>query len=243
MDIANGHLIAILCGFIPALLWLFFWMAEDSRHPEPKYLLLLSFAVGALVVPLALEAERAGAARLFHGARLEDVLTNTPLLGAWIIVLFAFVEEVFKWIAAYAAALWSKEVDEPVDYIVYLIATALGFAAYENALFLLTPFGDGDVSMGLIMGNLRAVGATLLHVVASSVIGIALAYAFYKRPATRRIYAMIGLVGAVTLHSIFNLAIMASKKENAIMAFVGVWFAIVILLLLFERAKKIHPTT
>lgn len=237
-----AHILAFFVGFVPALFWLFFWLAEDRKHPEPKRLILLSFVVGILMVPLALFLEQRIAEWLFSPQSLTETLLMAPSLGIVALVIFAGVEEFCKWIAAYAAALWSKEVDEPIDYLIYMIAAALGFAAYENALFLFTPFNNGMLATGLVMGNLRAIGATLLHVVASSFIGFSLAAGFYKTRMPRIRRALIGAGSAIALHGLFNLAIMRSTHGNAMFAFIGVWISIIILLVLFERAKKFHPT-
>jgi RsiW-degrading membrane proteinase PrsW (M82 family) len=236
------YLFALIGGFIPALLWLLFWTSEDRKNPEPKRLIALAFSVGVLAVPLALAFEKMFAAYFVEPYSLSEFMDLFPIAGAAAIFVFAFIEEAAKFVAAYAAALWRKELDEPIDYIVYLIAAALGFAAYETALFVFTPFSSGLLSDGILMGNLRAFGAMLLHVVASSAVGLSLAFSFFRARRIRIAYGFIGLVISVILHGAFNLAIIKLPSEQAVFAFVSVWIAIVALLLLFERAKKIHPT-
>lgn len=244
MDIAGAYMFAFFGGFVPGALWLFFWLMEDKRHPEPKRLLALAFCVGVLAVPLALVVQRAFAGYFIHPLSLAAFMKTFPLAGALSLFVFAAIEELVKFIAAYAAALWSKEVDEPIDYIIYLIAAALGFSAYETALFILsgiTPLVDGAFTQGIIMSNMRAIGAMLLHVVSSSVIGLALAFAFYRSSKTRFWYGILGFILATVLHGLFNLAIIRVSGGNALFAFVAVWIAIIVLLGMFERAKKIHP--
>ena len=36
-------ILAVVAGFFPALAWLWFWLREDSEHPEPRRLIALAF--------------------------------------------------------------------------------------------------------------------------------------------------------------------------------------------------------
>ena len=62
--------------------------------------------------------------------------------------------------------------------MVYLITVALGFAALETGLFLMEPLSHGDISRGIITGNLRFMGAALIHTLSSAVVGYAIALSY-----------------------------------------------------------------
>ncbi len=70
-----------------------------------------------------------------------------PYMGdvAWLppmtllFIAWAFIEEITKFLAAYVTVLRRAEDDEPIDPVIYMVTTALGFAAAENTLFLLSP--------------------------------------------------------------------------------------------------------
>jgi len=38
--------------------WLWFWLKEDAKRPEPKRLLFAAFAAGMIAVPFALSLEK-----------------------------------------------------------------------------------------------------------------------------------------------------------------------------------------
>src|SRR6185503_954988 len=97
-----------------------------------------------------------------------------------------------KFLAAAATVLWRWEDDEPIDPVMYMVAVALGFAAVENTLFLISPLAGGTLLQTLLTGNLRFVGATLLHVLSSAAIGVALALSFYKPRKIKPLYAIVG---------------------------------------------------
>ena len=112
---------AALGGLLPALLWLWFWLKEDSRCPEPRLLIIATFIAGMIAVPIVLPLEQ----------YVESFASGTIALTLW-----AAIEEIFKYIAALVVVLWRKVVNEPIDAVIYMITVALGFAALENALFL-----------------------------------------------------------------------------------------------------------
>lgn len=221
--------IAFLCGLIPALFWLWFWLREDKKSPEPLLLIIITFLAGMAVVPLVLPLQRLAI----------DLYVGDNLMLAWVII-----EEVLKYAVALLVVFWNKAVDEPIDFIIYLIAIALGFAALENALFMLTPLLADDYLTMTITGSFRFLGATLLHVLASATIGACLALAFYRSQMVKFIYSVVGLFLAIVLHTLFNFFIIRSSepgREGGVLAvLLFVWMGIIVLLLLFEKIKLLE---
>ncbi len=214
---------AFLGGLLPAIIWLYFMLKEDSRCPEPKSLIALAFLAGVIAVPLVLPIERYAVGVLAAG---------TPVLISW-----AVAEELIKYIMAAIFILWRRSVDESPDYVIYMLTVALGFAAAENALFLISPFAQGNFLAGLVTDNLRFVGSTLLHVLASSAIGFALAFSYRAKPFARTFLAAGGLILAVALHAAFNTLIIGIGGSNALLAFFLVWLVAVAFFALFEVLK------
>ncbi|MCH7529690.1 PrsW family intramembrane metalloprotease [Patescibacteria group bacterium] len=214
---------ALVGGILPALLWLWFWLKEDSRCPEPRGLIILSFIAGMIVVPLVFPLQK---------------LVAAHFVGTTVIVLWSTVEEVLKFLAAYLLVLRRKDMDEPVDAIIYMITVALGFAAFENTLFLINPLGDGNIIESVLTGNLRFIGAMVLHTLASAVIGVAIALSFYKSALAKRIYIFFGIILAIVLHTLFNFFIIQSNGEKLLEVFIFVWLGIVVLILFFEKIKR-----
>ncbi len=215
--------VALLGGVLPALLWLTFWLMEDRCEPEPKRYLLLTFIAGGVMVFVALWIEQ----------KTMLYFTGTSLLFLW-----AVTEEVLKFGAAYLVALRLRVFDEPIDAVVYMVTVALGFSAFENMLFLLTPIQNGDILRTIITGDLRFIGATLLHTLSSATIGIALALAFYKGAWARCMAALVGVVLAITLHTLFNFFILGSGGGATFWVFLFIWFGIVVMLFMTEQIKQ-----
>ena len=219
---------AFLGGLLPSLLWLYFLLKEDARCPEPRHLILLTFIAGMIAVPLVLPLEQ-----MISVAQVGGM----PLSQLSILIGWATIEETFKYGAAAIFVLWRSAVDESPDYVIYMLTVALGFAAAENMLFLLSPFSAGHLAAGIVTGNLRFIGSTLLHVLASSAIGFALAFSMKLGAWMRTLAAAGGLILAIALHTAFNALIMQSNSGTALGAFFLVWSAAVVFFAVFEVLK------
>jgi RsiW-degrading membrane proteinase PrsW (M82 family) len=224
-------LFAVIGGILPTFIWLRFWLREDDENPEPPGLLILTFIAGMLSIFIVLP--------------IENFVNNTFFSTEVIISINAFVEEVAKFGIVALIAFGSRFIDEPDDYAIYLITGGLGFSALENTLFLLEPITHQNIPLSFFTGNLRFLGATVLHVVTSALIGVSLGLAFYKSQESKRIHFIVGLILATTLHGLFNFFIMRATTQNIITILGVVWVAAIIIMLLFEKLKymKRHNNT
>lgn len=221
-SVSVNFAIAFLGGIVPALFWLWFWLREDKLRPEPLRLIALAFIAGMVVVPIALPLQKLAL----------EMYTDANLILVWIVI-----EETLKYAAALMVVLWHKEVDEPIDLIIYMIAIALGFSALENALFMFNPLVAGDFTSSIITGNFRFLGATLLHVLASGTVGTFLAITYYKSNFVKLVAGTLGLCLAIVLHALFNFFIMDASGETILGVFLFVWMGIILLFLIFEKVK------
>jgi RsiW-degrading membrane proteinase PrsW (M82 family) len=222
-----SYVYALLAGLVPSFIWLFFWTREDRIHPEPRSLIAGTFLGGAFVVLLAV-----------IGEKYVAELVSDPVIrySAW-----AAIEEVLKFAAVGIIALHVSSNDEPIDAMVYCIVAALGFAALENMLFVLGPLSDGEIARSIVTGNMRFIGATLVHIVCSALVGFALGLAFYKHALVKTVAAIAGLGAAIALHAAFNLSIINSEAADTLKTFAWIWGAVVILIILFEEVKAVRP--
>jgi RsiW-degrading membrane proteinase PrsW (M82 family) len=220
-------ILSFILGLIPALIWMWFWLKEDT-HPEPAKMITLSFIGGMAAVLFVLPVQKL----------IYNYLGDHETLS---FILWASVEEIFKFGFVYFIALRNKKItDEPVDDIIYLIISALGFVTFENTLFLLDSVHSGNFLDVIIHGNLRFIGASLLHTMSSATIGICMALSFYKNKTTKALYTISGIIIAIVLHTSFNLLIISQAEGNIFFIFGTVWISIVILLLLFEKVKHLR---
>lgn len=229
MIIASDTLLwALSFGALPAIVWLLFWLREDKKHPEPLHIIIACFLFGGISV--------------IGSIFLEKLSLPYVVKSQYVMVLvWAGIEEVLKFFSAKWGGLTKGSYNEPIDAVVYLLAAALGFAAIENTLYLLDPFGSGNFLEGIVVSNFRFIGASMLHFLSSVVLGSFIAFAFYKSPRMRRIYTLFGLSTAIALHAVFNLLIIKDALKHTTVAFIVVWICIIVCIGLFERIKRLSP--
>lgn len=221
---------AFLGGLLPSFIWLYFLLKEDAKHPEPKKLIAFTFIAGMAAVAIALPLEQYAQAFL-NGDHPHD--NNLSVLTAW-----ALIEEMLKYSMAAIFILWRNAVDEAPDYVIYMFTVALGFAAAENMLFLIAPLSSsGQFAPTFFTGDLRFLGSTLLHVLASGAIGFAFAFSSRSRPLVRMAAASGGLILAIALHTAFNALIINPGTSTTLAAFFLIWIVAVIFFAAFEVLK------
>lgn len=223
---SNTIFFSLAGGVLPALFWLWYWLREDTEHPEPRALIARTFFAGMIAAVIAIP--------------IESIAYQLGFPQIALFVWVAITEELAKYSAAHHTGLVSKAFDEPIDAMIYLITAALGFSAFENTLFIASSLTLKGFSTALLVGQTRFIGASLLHIVASSLVGAALAFAFYKDTWHKKRYFHEGLILAVALHTAFNFFIIKTSPFSLLFTLTAIWFSVLCLLLLFERVKKIR---
>lgn len=206
---------AIAVGAVPALFWLWTCHRRDRWEPEPKRLVLRLFLLGAAAALPVYFVQ----GWLPGGPRLYDNFVRAGL-----------VEELFKILPVWVFALRRRELDEPMDGIVYAVAAALGFAAAENAFYALR--------LGETVALQRAFTSSLAHVGFAGAAGLHLGLAKVRR---RPLLALRGLFVAVALHGLFDLLLSYAGHPRrgdllARIALVGVVPLLLVLLWLSVRS-------
>lgn len=218
-------ILAFLGGIIPSLLWLRFWLKEDEENPEPPVLLTLVFIMGMIVVFIVLPIQKYIQANIgSHGIEL---------------LLWASTEEILKFLAVFLVLYKTNYADKPIDWPMYLITCALGFAALENTLFLIKPISVvNGATVALLTGNLRFLGSTLLHTVASGTIGITIGITSHLNKYARKFFFLVGLSIAIALHTAFNFFIIKNDGNDFIKVFGFLWVVTIVIMLLFEKVRR-----
>ena len=221
--------LAFLGGIVPTLFWLWFWLREDRKNPEPKGLIGMVFLIGMVSVIIVLP--------------LEKMIQNFSFGNQIQMVAWAGAEEIIKFLMVVLIVGNTDQIDEPTDWPIYLITVALGFAALENALFLLKPFALGQTAVGMLTGQLRFLGSTLLHTIASGVIGIAMGLSYFMGGFRKTFHVILGIILAIGLHSIYNFFIMKNGGSDFLKIFSFLWVGAILVMLIFEKLRRMNLST
>jgi RsiW-degrading membrane proteinase PrsW (M82 family) len=229
-------IIYIILGILPSLIWLFYYSSKDL-HPEPKKMILKIFLWGAIATVPVLFVQL-GLAWLLGRFSLNP-LVNALLY--WFLVI-AFSEEFFKYLVIKMHVVNSPHLDEPFDVILYMVISALGFAAVENTLYLFSPMGQMSFAQSidrvLLIDLIRFVGAVLLHTLCSAVIGYSLAISFYETNK-KNIIVVTGILAAIALHGLYDYYLMTSNGYIQIAIPAGIVLVCALIIFSgFGRIKK-----
>jgi RsiW-degrading membrane proteinase PrsW (M82 family) len=218
----SGLLFPLLIGFVPSVIWLVFWLNVDKEHREPGGLLLMCFLLGGASVLLATWSQQS----------LKSIITDPNSR----VVAWAAIEEILKFLIFYFLAYKSAYDDYAIEPPIYMIVVALGFAAVENIFYVLQPSISANTSAIVLTGGLRFFGSTLLHTIASCVVGISIALS----PKTlRTIGIIVGIGGAIFLHATFNFFILKHDTASLLQIYGYLWIAAIISHIILEKLRRI----
>lgn len=220
----------IILALLPSLVWLLIFLTKDPR-PEPKYLIARVFFFGIIIALPVLIIEWV----------ISFVASEITFLAKAIIFfsLAAFVEEYMKYWVVRNTVVLKPDFDEPHDSIIYMITAALGFAAAENILLtFIKLYPEGlTATIGVIF--LRFTGATLLHALASGIVGYFLGLAWFFYHFKKQIVAF-GLILASLAHLIFNYLIFLNPDAALAGNTLLLLGMMILLLILFDKLKERH---
>lgn len=195
----NDVLIAS-CVIVPVVLslaWLVFIRRFDRAHPEPMWLVLVTFVLGAVAtIPAALAEYGLSRISPILDPRLASFGGRAfalPLAFVVFTAVVGVVEEGAK-LAAASFAARRREFDEPVDGIVYGIVASLGFAAAENFQF----FATGRLAVPLVAA--RAFMSIPAHMFFGAIWG----YALGARLVDPRRRLALWFLLAAAMHGLFD---------------------------------------
>jgi RsiW-degrading membrane proteinase PrsW (M82 family) len=251
------YLLYAIFGLLPSFIWLLFYLRKD-HHPEPNRMVIKIFLWGMLMGPLAilLELLLKWLLNPMDLASFFDTLRQNSrniYLFVGIVFVAPIVEESLKYAVVRFRVLKHPEFDEPLDVMLYMIITALGFAAVENLLLIFqSPLpGFGQV---ISLAALRFISATFLHALASGLLGYWLARSLAD-PAKKFQYLARGFGLAIFFHAGYNYltwiisdnqiclgvqGICFSSAVAAVMAFILLSLMAVAVSFDFSILKKMH---
>lgn len=199
-----SEIVILLAALMPtaAYVGLIYWV--DRYEKEPIWLLSATFLWGAIP-------------SIFVAIILNELfsLPFTSLLDenmadvASAALIAPLVEETVKGLALIGIMFFRRrDIDSPLDGIIYGAMVGLGFAMVENYFYFQGEFESGGYSALGVNVFFRAFVFGLNHALFSAAFGLGLAYARLSRSdATRTFAPLLGWGIAVTLHAIHNATV------------------------------------
>ena len=228
----------IVAAILPGIIWMVFFLSERV-HPEPKKMVAYTFFVGMLVSVPVIVLQIIGRDFAYYIYSYGGAITTIGIAMSLMLLFYpAFVEEFFKFVATAITVGGTKFIKIPVDAMIFMIVAGLGMATFENVVIatrIVSDFGQTGAMEAVDIIILRFVGATLLHALASAIIG----YYWAKSKLTgKRGPLWRGLLIASLIHSLFNYLII--KSEPADYLIIPSLFLIGVAFFVFEEFDELR---
>lgn len=206
MDL-NSKEILIFIAILPVVLILLFIYNKD-KEKEPIGLLIKFFTLGITSCFLVL-AISDGMKFLFPFFAKDTAEMTFMEVMIYSFIGVALVEEISKWIMVYFNGYNNKEFDELYDIMVYSVFVSLGFAFFENILYVLN---SGTLKLAL----LRAVSAVPGHACDAIFMGYYLSLAkechYRGRSNLESKYKRLSIIMPAILHGIYDFCLMSGME-------------------------------
>lgn len=202
------EIILLVLALGPAILFFRYLQHMDRAEPEPAWMVNRAFWYGVLSVIPAVILELILEKWVFHGQPKEF----GPLL-LYCLIAIALVEEVCKLVAGLYPVWNDPEFNEENDGIVYVTAATLGFAAFENLLYVF----PGGFSTGVV----RALMAIPMHMCCGVMMGYYAGLARFSAPQQSKAYLSSGIVYAVIIHGVYDACLLSGQMELILLMFLA----------------------
>ncbi len=195
----------LILALLPGFILIHFILSMDRTEKEPLGLVIVIIFLGALsLVPAAILEVILRFLPIYSGGKFLNAITISFVQVAW-------VEELAKLSVVLLVAWNNKNFNEENDGIVYVGASALGFAMLENVFYVL--------SLGIVVGILRAITAMPLHCFTGVLMGYYVGLAkFSPTKKERRKNILKGFFLAYILHGTYD-ALLLTRTPAALLIF------------------------
>lgn len=218
-------IIAIFAALLPAGLLFRYIYRQDSANPEPVKWLWKSVLYGVLSAIVAIFLA-------FPVSLILDKLQLPGVLGSSITAFFAAAipEEAAKMLLLCLVLRKNPHFDEHLDGVVYATCVGLGFASFENILYIIQNLSDF-----VLIAIMRGLFSVPAHFFLAVTMGYYISMAHFASVTVKqkRKYFLLAYFIPVVLHGIFDTLLLST---NAIPAVSGL---IVLVFLYFcNRVRK-----
>ncbi len=218
-------LISISLSIIPVGYLLIYFYKKDNLKPEPKGLIFKVFLLGFFST--------------FIVAIIEVIVSKLNIFKISPILTVAFsafivagvIEEGSKLFIIKKTIYHNDKFDEIMDGIIYTITVSLGFACFENIIYV--------AGGGLLTAVLRGLTAVPMHAFMSGIMGYYIGMAkFAKNRDEEKRLIKKGFTIAVILHGLYDFLLMLIKIFPPI-AIILLVFVVVLLVFSGKTLQKL----
>ena len=220
--------VLFILAVLPTIILGTFIYKNDKLEKEPTSLLasLLIAGVGSAFLTLTLSTILVKLIPFFGS---EYYTSFDPMsLALYAFVGIALIEEFSKWVFIYSIAWKNKEFNHVYDAIVYCVFVSLGFATFENLLYVLSSESIASafsVAFGRMIFSVP--GHAFFGVLMGYYLGLAKLTSFNGIKDKSKKYLMLSIILPTICHFLFDYLLMINLEYSFLLfvVFVVVMFS------------------
>lgn len=229
-----AHIILFAISVLPVV-FLGFYIYKKDRNKEPLKLLAKLFAGGVLSCFLTLAISALMEIFIPFFALDYNKMSAIELIP-YVFIGIALVEEFSKMFFVYIFSYNDFEFDEIYDGLLYAGFVALGFACFENLLYVY----ESGISTGIMRAILAVPGHFCDGVMMGYFVGLSKYYSLHGNKTKKIINLLLALIVPTLMHGFYDYCLFA-EIEILLLAFVV--FVIITYIYVSKKIKKIASTS
>ncbi len=222
------YLFLLILAILPSFLLGSYVYKKDVVEKEPKKLLVKLFLLGifiiipVFIIEIVLEEFGLG------------ITNNQTIFEIFISSLFgiALIEEGAKWFVTYKTSWSNDNFTHVYDGIVYSVFVSLGFATFENILYVMI----GGAGVAIIRAVLSVPGHMFFGVFMGYYLGLAKLTSENGNHSQSRKYKLLSFVMPIILHGIFDFCLLS---QEGVLILIYIAFIIILYIVSFRRIKQL----
>lgn len=223
-----NYLILFL-SFLPIFLIGYYYYHKDTVK-EPKSLLKKLFFSGVLAGIVVIVVSLVWL--IFFPKLLDIDKLNSIELIFYCFFFVALIEELVKWFMIYKISYNSEYFDQYYDIILYSVFVGLGFACFENVIYVL---GSEQALQTAILRSLTAIPG---HACFQTMMGYFLGNSKFKLHGSFKKNLILSIIVPTILHGIYDYLLLSNNLLFLIIYFVFLISMFIITIIKIRQSVK-----
>lgn len=223
--------ILLFLAVIPVIIICTYIYMKD-KNKEPGLLLIKLFGLGIASCFLVLIVSNI-VFKIFPFMQNEVEQMSFFEVMVYAFIGVGLIEEACKWFMTYKGAYSAKEYDEVYDGIVYAVYVSLGFAFFENLLYVL---GNQSISVGISRGLLAVPGHACDAVFMGYYLSLAKVYSYKGNKHQERKNLALSVLVPTILHGIYDFCLFSQIDILLLIFFI---FVITLYIVSLKKIKQL----
>lgn len=215
------------------LLGIFIYTKDRNKEPFKLLLKLFFCGIGSCFLTLALTG--------ILGEFIPYISADTETLNLIELIIHVFIgvaliEEFSKWLITYSISYNHSEFEEIYDMIVYSVFVALGFAFFENVLYVF----QGGIGVGIMRALLAVPGHACDGVFMGYYLGLAKQSQINGRVDLKKKYVAFSILIPTIMHGIYDYCLFSGLGILILLFFI---FVILVYVHSIKKIKRMSSIT